>query len=118
MYRKVAVFLWGGVSLAVGLSVGVYFDMSDKKIIFVVVAAIGLYLLALLRWSKKGESGEDVAGSGDNDISSAQQANRQIAYEEKDDQEPVVEMMGEEGKPADNESRVWLDDFLVKQQKD
>jgi hypothetical protein len=130
IYRRAAVVLWGVVSLVVGLSIGAYFGMGSKKVLFVVVLVVGLYVIVLLRLFRKQEGEKDsfdsVGGSGLPDQRPGEEPVG-LDQEEKLDlsrsQEETVGKIstgGSEdgGKATDDASREWIDDFLVKQQKD
>lgn len=123
IYRRAAVFLWGAVSLVIGISIGFYFGMSEKKILFVTVVAVGLYVMILMRMSNKNKS----VGIGE-DTSSKQMVDEQFVKGEGglglndnkgEEYKGKVAVMNTDGKKiVDNDSREWLDDFLIKQQKD
>jgi len=112
MYRKTAVTLWGAISLAVGLSIGVYFELGDKKTLFVVVVTVGLYVMALLRWLKheqdKKASTESYNPVVPNEMHSLGDNDKPVA--------PTMSTHKDEKKLSDEETREWLDDFLVDQQ--
>jgi len=109
-YRRAAIILWGAVSLVAGLSIGIYFNMDSRKIIFVVVAAVGLYILWLLRRSSRKTEEEKV-------VDMNREENQDVfGFGAGEEQGEILESSDEES--AEDESQRWLDEFIVEQQRD
>ncbi len=82
---------WGLASLAIGLAMGSWLELSARQTVFLAVLVGGVYLLALMRhlgWT----SGGQRAGVG------------------------ISELLKGEDPLSSEEARQWLDSFLVEQQ--
>jgi len=110
-YRRLAAWLWGVVSVVIGLSIGLYFEMEGKKMLFPVVLVVGVYLLYLTR-SRSRKDGSLESGSVD----------WSAGFLSGEDDEAVRARMKRDGRLGGNsgdkdKSREWLDEFLNKQQQ-
>ena len=122
--------LWGGVSLAIGLSIGFYFELDEKKILFIAVAAVGLYVLALMRWLKVEEAKKKDPNYSNKGTQNAQKVSSvmvddgvkerfdSMAVEKNEYKRAASGAKVSDRKTNDDESREWLDEFLIKQQDD
>lgn len=127
-YRKVAVTLWAVVSVVAGFTAGAMFDLSGRKMVFAVAVAVGIYILFIVRvyrsadvQLKKGidehNSGYDrqKVNSSEKMYSSSADYGQQV--NNKRDEVDVGKVQKNDEEMTNEETREWLDKFLVRQQK-
>jgi hypothetical protein len=124
-YRKVAVTLWAAVSVVVGLTIGAMFDLSGKKMMFSVVAAVGVYVLFIVRMYRETsiQVEKDVDEYVEQKYESAEKKDLDsMSYgkplNNKINEIGVKEMQKHDKEMTNNETREWLDKFLVIQQRE
>jgi hypothetical protein len=120
-YRKVAVTLWAVVSVVAGLTLGSMFELSPRKMVFSVVAVVGVYVLFIVRMYKN--SGVPVEKSIEEHVNGykvEKEHEDEFKYKEPVNNEvnevDVEKMQNNEERTSGNETQEWLDKFLVLQQ--
>jgi Ca2+/Na+ antiporter len=114
-YRRTAITLWALVSVVAGVTLGAMLNFTGKKLFFVMILAVGLYLLVLMKlYKKEKEVAEDEFVQ---EAEEKQEINRQEVNKKGGVDEANLDEISKNKAMSPEEAREWLDDFLVNQQK-
>ncbi len=106
-YTTIATFIWIWVAVLIGLNTAIFFFWPPRYAVFTVAAAVGLVLLIRVNLSRRRTKSEPKKlSAGPTTFLAAQTGNTTT---------PKSTLVDKKLSPT--EAREWLDDFLVKQQK-
>lgn len=124
-YRTLATILWLAVGILGGITAAAYFDTTPRRLVFLVVLAVGLIVIVRLNAPRRAVAEQErqlPLTTSANNLAPPQHPKEQTPHTPlapAAPANPVDDLLSRsaDGSLPPDEARAWLDDFLIKQQE-